>query len=265
MEYAIPMKWLRITAALLALCACCTAGAASLQDVLTRGELRVGVTLAAPWAIRDEDGEYRGFEVDIARRLAADMGVEVVFRRYEFGELIRALEADEIDLIAAGLTISPERALHVNFSQPYAIGGIGIATNLASTADVARLEDLDDPKFTIAVLDRSVAAELARRVLPNAGLEPFATEEEAAAALIAGEVDIYLDEEPIPTFLALTNPDVVDVPVNRPLLETRSAFAVAKGDPDFLAFLNAWIEAREADTWLPTTHRYWFKTLQWRD
>ena len=42
-------------------------------------------------------------------------------------------------------------------------------------------------------------------------------------------------------------------------------FAVGKGDPDFLAFLDAWIEAREADTWLPTTHRYWFRTLQWRD
>ena len=74
-----------------------------------------------------------------------------------------------------------------------------------------------------------------------------------------------LDQEPVPTFLALAHPDVVDVPVNRPLLETRSAFAVGKGDPDFLAFLDAWIEAREADTWLPTTHRYWFRTLQWRD
>jgi polar amino acid transport system substrate-binding protein len=252
-------------AASIALGICCTAGAESLQDVLARGEIRVGVTMAAPWAMRDDEGEYSGFEIDVARRLAADLGVEVAFRRYEFGELIRALEGGEIDLIAAGLTISPERALHVNFSQPYAIGGIGIATNTASTASVGRLEDLDRPEFTIAVLDRSVAAELARRVLPSARLETFASEDDAAAALIAGEVDIYLDEEPIPTFLALAHPDVIDVPVNRPLLETRSAFAVGKGDPDFLAFLNAWIEAREADTWLPTTHRYWFRSLQWRD
>jgi polar amino acid transport system substrate-binding protein len=265
MKHAIPLNRLRIVVALLGLCACCAAGAESLQDVLARGEIRVGVTLAAPWAMRDEEGEMSGFEIDVARRLAADLDVEVRFLSYEFGRLIRALEAGEIDLIAAGLTISPERALHVNFSQPYAIGGIGIATNTASTASVERLEDLDNPEFTIAVLDRSVAAELARRVLPTARLQPFATEEEAAAALIAGEVDIYLDEEPIPTFLAIAHPDVIDVPVSRPLLETRSAFAVGKGDPDFLAFLNAWIEAREADTWLPTTHRYWFRTLQWQD
>jgi polar amino acid transport system substrate-binding protein len=265
MENAIPLNWFRSLAAIVVLGTGSAADASSLQEVLARGEIRVGVTVAAPWVMRDEEGQYSGFEIDVARRLAADLGVEVAFRRYEFGELIRALEGDEIDLIAAGLTISPERALHVNFSQPYAIGGIGIATNLASTADVGRLEDLDNPEFTIAVLDRSVAAELARRVLPSARLETFATEDDAAAALIAGDVDIYLDQEPIPTFLALAHPDVIDVPVNRPLLETRSAFAVGKGDPDFLAFLNAWIEAREADTWLPTTHRYWFRSLQWSD
>jgi polar amino acid transport system substrate-binding protein len=257
--------WTKAVIAVAGLAACSAASAASLQQVLTRGELRVGVTLAAPWAMRDEDGEYLGFEIEVARRLAADMDVSVVFLRYEYAGLIRALEAGEIDLIAAGLTISPERALHVNFSQPYATSGIGIATNLERTAAVERLEQLNDPEFTIAAVEDSVAADLAGRVLPRARLERFVTANGAADALIAGEVDVYLDEEPIPSFLALEHPGVIDVPVNRPLLETRSAFAVGKGDPDFLAFLNAWIEAREADTWLPTTHQYWFKTLQWRD
>jgi polar amino acid transport system substrate-binding protein len=241
------------------------AGAGTLQQVLSRGELRVGVTLAAPWAIRDDDGELEGFEIDVARRLAADMEVEVRFLRYDYDALIRALEAGEVDLIAAGLTITPERALHVNFSRPYATGGIGIATNIGTTASVERLEELNDPDYTIGVVGESVGRELARRVLPRAGLETFRSEAEASDALVAGAVDVYLDEEPIPSFLALEYPDQVDVPITRPLLETRSAFAVTKGDPDFVFFLDAWIEAREADTWLPSTHQYWFKTLQWRD
>ncbi len=44
-----------------------------------------------------------------------------------------------------------------------------------------------------------------------------------------------------------------------------AGFAVNKGDPDFLAFLNAWITARNADTWLPTTASYWFESLRWRE
>ena len=47
-------------------------------------------------------------------------------------------------------------------------------------------------------------------------------------------------------------------------LSLAAAFAVAKGDPDFLAFLNAWITAREADTWLDTRRAHWFESVRWR-
>jgi polar amino acid transport system substrate-binding protein len=258
-------RLLPLLVAAISLATLAPASAGTLQQVLSRGSLRVGITLAPPWAIRDEAGEYVGFEVDIARKLAADMDVAVEFLRYEYDALIRALEAGEIDLIAAGLTITPDRALHVNFSRPYATSGVGIATNLESTADVGRLEELNDPQFTIAAMAGSVAEDLVERIMPRAQLQTFRLPEAAVEALIAGEVDAYLDEEPIPSFLALEYPRQVDVPVNRPLLETRSAFAVTKDDPNFVFFLNAWIEAREADTWLPTTYQYWFKTLQWRD
>jgi polar amino acid transport system substrate-binding protein len=110
-----------------------------------------------------------------------------------------------------------------------------------------------------------VAAQLAKRLLPRAKLRVIASPDAASRALIAGEVDGYLEDEPVPTFLALDNPGVIDVPLARPLLASRSGFAVNKGDPDFLAYLNAWIVAREADTWLPTTTNYWFKTLHWRE
>ena len=92
------------------------AAARDLQEVLNTGTLRVGVTLYAPWAARGADGELVGFEVDVARQLAADMGVEAQIFPYDLDRLVPALESGEIDLIAAGLTITPERALHVNFS-----------------------------------------------------------------------------------------------------------------------------------------------------
>jgi len=88
---------------------------------------------------------------------------------------------------------------------------------------------------------------------------------EIERALLAGEVHGYVEDEPVPTFLALENPGVVDVPTGRPLLVSPAGFAVNKGDPDFLAFLNAWITAHTADTWLPTTASYWFESLRWRE
>lgn len=253
-------------AILLAIFACGSEAAArDLQEVLKTGTLRVGVTLFAPWAARGADGELIGFEVDVARQLAADMGVKEQIFAYDVDRLIPALESGEIDLIAAGLTITPERALHVNFSNPYAESGIGLATHMERTANVTDVNALNSEEYTIAAVEGSVGVQLARRLWPNARVRVFPSIAAASEALLAGEVHGYVEDEPVPTFLALENPGVVDVPTGRPLLASRAGFAVNKGDPDFLAFLNAWITSREADTWLPTTTSYWFQSLRWRE
>jgi polar amino acid transport system substrate-binding protein len=241
------------------------AGARSLLEVRNHGTLRVGVALAAPWAMRDAEGELTGFEIDVANKLAADMRVRAQIVVYEFDDLVPALEAGEIDIVAAGLAIKSERALHVNFSQPYATTGIALATNSTRTSSVQRFEELDAETYKIAAVENSVAVALARRLLPNANLVLFASTEEASAALLEGSVDGYLEDEPVPTFLALEHAGTIDLPLARPLLQSRAGFAVNKGDADFLAFLNAWIVEREDDTWLPTTQRYWFKSLEWRE
>jgi polar amino acid transport system substrate-binding protein len=258
---------IRITTAIAwaALAASGEAAARDLQDVLNSGTLRVGVTLFAPWATRTAGGELVGFEVDVARQLAADMGVEAQLLAYDVDRLVPALESGEIDLIAAGLTITPERALHVNFSAPYAESGVGLATHVERTASVSDAADLDSETYTIAAVEDSVGAQLARRLWPRARVQLFPSIEAASKALLAGEVHGYVEDEPVPTFLALENPRVVDVPTGRPLLVSPAGFAVNKGDPDFIAFLNAWITARNADTWLPTTASYWFESLRWQE
>jgi polar amino acid transport system substrate-binding protein len=257
-------RFIPVFAAVLGLMVANFAAAASFDEIRRTGTLRVGITMAEPWTFRTEDGEYEGFEIAVARKLADDMDVDVEFVRYAYDELIRGIEAGEIDLIAAGFTITPARALHVNFSNPYATGGIGIATNSRTTAEVERLDQLNSSEFTIATITDSVAQDLAARVFPRANNRTYGSEDAAIEALVAGDADVYLEQEPVPTFLELEYPRQIDVPVNQPLLATPTGFAVAKGDPEFLAFLNAWIVAREADTWLPSTYEYWFRSLSWR-
>ena len=253
------------TIALAALAFGGNAAARDLQEVLNTGTLRVGVTLFAPWAARGADGDLLGFEIDVARQLAADMGVKAQISSYDVDRLVPALEAGDIDIIAAGLTITPERALHANFSNPYAESGVGLATHVERTASVTDITALDSDSITIAAVEGSVGVQLARRLWPRARVQVFQSVEAASRALVAGEVHGYVDDEPVPTFLALENPGVVDMPTGRPLLVSPAGFAINKGDPDFLAFLNAWITARNADTWLPTTASYWFESLRWRE
>lgn len=245
------------------LTAVCRAG--TLEQVLERGTLRVGVALFVPWAMKGQDGKLRGFEIDVANQLAADMGVKPQINLFEWDKLLPALEQDKIDIIAAGMGITPGRALRANFSVPYATSGISMATNLPRTKNIKKLEELNQAGTIVAVVAGTVSEKLANKLFDKTTIKAFVTSEEASQAVIKGDVHAYVESTPIPRFIALDHPNVVDVPVSKPLLIYKAAFAIHKGDADFVNFLNAWVVAREADTWLSTTHEYWFDSLQWRE
>ncbi|MDX9874129.1 MAG: transporter substrate-binding domain-containing protein [Spongiibacteraceae bacterium] len=234
------------------------------DDIRSSGILRVGVHLLAPYAMKSANGGLMGSEIDITRRLAQDLGVEVEYRIYDWDALVPALERGDIDLIAAGLSVTPERALRVWFSNPYASSGISLATNTRLTRDFGSLSDMNSPDVAIAVLRDTVSEQVAREVFGKAAIKTFADEAQVEEALLKGLVHAYVRSEPAPRFLALKHPDAIDVPLSRPLLATREAFALRKGDADLLNFLNAWVVAREADAWLESTHQYWFESLGWR-
>jgi len=256
---------LLIVAVLALLLASGPAAARDLDEIREAGVLRIGVSLFTPWTIRTGDGQLIGFEADVARKLAADMGVRPELKVYPWKELIDALEDGEIDVVAAGMSVTPARALRVWFSDPYHESGITLATNTAKTADVTRLDDLNDPRYRIGVVKGTVSEDLARRVFGKATIKVFEQDDAASEALLAGRVHGYLESYPGPQFLALENPERIDTPLAKPLLVTRSAFAVARGEENLVYFLNAGITAREADTWLPSTESYWFRSLRWRE
>ncbi len=237
----------------------------SFDQIVAARTLRVGVNLMVPYAMQGKEGKLVGSEIDIAQRLAKDLGVAADIRTYEWEQLVPALQKGEIDIIVSGLSITPARALQVWFSKPYARSGIGIATNTALTSAFDSLDDLDDAKVAIGVIGDTVSEQVARELFEKASVKKFSDEKQLEEALVKGLLHAYVRAEPAPRFLALRNPKTVDVPISKPLLETREAFAVRRGDTGFINFLNAWIEAREADVWLTSTHQYWFEGLSWQD
>jgi polar amino acid transport system substrate-binding protein len=81
------------------------------DTIRKRGTLLVGTAWNIPWAMRDPQGEWLGFEIDIARQLAADLGVEMNIVRMPFNEFTDALASGKIDVVVAGYSITPQRAL----------------------------------------------------------------------------------------------------------------------------------------------------------
>jgi polar amino acid transport system substrate-binding protein len=236
----------------------------TLKSVLENGTLRVGVSLFTPWTLKTKKGDIVGYEIDVAKQLAKDLGVKPEFHVFDWEKIIPSLLNQEIDIIIAGIVITPQRALKVNFSQPYDSSGIGLVTNISLTKTFKGPKDLNRPDVIIASVTGTISEDLARRVFSKAALKTFATSQEAIEAVTSGKVHGYVEHEAITTFVALDHPELVDEPLSKPLLETKAGFAVHKGDPDFINFLNAWIISHEADTWLASVHKYWFDSLDWQ-
>ncbi|MCB1772039.1 MAG: transporter substrate-binding domain-containing protein [Gammaproteobacteria bacterium] len=237
----------------------------ALSDILERGKIRVGVSLFTPWAMKDKSGELTGFEVEVARKLAAEMGVQADFKVLPWSEIIGALQQGDIDVIISGMAITPRRALQLNFSLPYAESGAAIATNTAKTHDVRDLEDLNDPKFVVVAVAKTLGSDVAKLLFDRADLRIVANNAEAEALVLEGKAHAYIASTIETAFLALDHPEEIDLPLHKPLLASVAGMGVRKGEQELLNFLNAWVTARTADKWLSTTHKYWFKTLKWRD
>ena len=236
----------------------------SLNSIIEKGTLRVGVSLFTPWTLKTKKGELVGFEIDVAKQLAKDLGVKPEFHVFEWKDIVPAILNRKIDIIAGGMVITPQRALKVNFSQPYASSGVGLVTNIALTKKYTGIKDLNGPNVIITAVKDTVSDALARRVFSKSTIKTFSSSQEAITAVTTGKVHGYVELNPIPTFAVLNHPGIVDEPLSKPLLTTKAGFAINKGDPDFLNFLNAWIISHEADTWLTSAHKYWFDSLDWK-
>ena len=236
----------------------------ALDQILEKGEIRVGISIMAPWVMKDKEGKYIGFEIDIANQLAKDMGVKVVFKEYSWKKLIPALLNKEIDIIASGLSITPKRSLKIAFSNPYSTSGYSLVSNIKLTEKFTSIKDLNSSKVYIGAVKGTVSESLVPKVFPRARIDTFKDQKEASEALVNGTIHAFVASDPAPMYVSLQHPDDVDLPLEKPLLTTKEAFAINRGNHDFHAYLNSWITSHKADTWIKSIHNYWFKSLKWR-
>ncbi len=239
------------------------AQANAIDEILERGTLRVGIAEFVPWAMPAKRGGHVGHDVDLGIKIAKDMGVRAEFKAYEWKDIIPALEAGEVDMIAAGIVVTPQRALRITFTQSVALSGAGMATNTHMTRDIENLEQLNDPDIVIATITDTFTEGVARSIFDKAEIHSHGNKDDAEKEILEGRAHAYISSLPAVQFLVANNSDAIDLPLSDPLVGWAEALAVQKGEQQLLNFLNAWITAHKADRWLNSTREYWFESLEW--
>jgi polar amino acid transport system substrate-binding protein len=234
-----------------------------LEEIQKRGVLRVGMSTFVPWAMKDKTGKLIGFEIDVATRLAEDMGVKVEFVPTKWSGIIPALTTGKFDVIIGGMGILPSRNLKVNFSVPYDYTGMSMVAHKELAAGFQDLQAFNRPEVVIAARLGSTAVTAAKQHLPKAQLRLFDDETQAYQELINGKVHAVVGSAPTPAFQALKYPDKLFLPLKTTFTREPIGFAVRKGDFDTLNYFNNWIGYVSAEGWLQQRKHYWFRTRDW--
>ncbi len=235
-----------------------------LDDIVKRGTLKVGMSTFEPWAMKDKTGELIGFEIDVATRLAADMGVKVDFVPTQWSGIIPALLTGKFDVIIGGMGIRPERNLKVNFSIPYDYSGMALVANKALAPGKTSLEEFNRSDVIVAARLGTTAAEAAKRFMPKAELRLFDSEPLAVQELLNGNAHALVASAPLPAFTAVENSAKLYVPFDGTFTYEPIGFALQKGDVDLLNYFNGWITVVDSEGWLAERKHYWFGTQDWK-
>lgn len=235
----------------------------TIDQVMRRGVLRVGMDTFLPWAMKDKKGELVGFEIDVARKLAEDMGVKVEFVPTKWAGIIPALLTGKFDVIIGGMGIQTKRALKVNFSIPYDYSGMAIVAHKEKAAGFSSLADFNKPGVEIACKIGTTAVSAAKKYIPNAKLRLFDDEAQAYQELRNGNVHAVVGSSPRPAYEVIKYPETMFLPLKSNFTKEPIGFAVRKGDFDTLTFFNNWITIVSHEGWLQERHDYWFGTKEW--
>jgi polar amino acid transport system substrate-binding protein len=241
------------------------ASADPLQDIMSRGYIRIGVASETfvPWMMVDYDGDNIGFEIDVARRLASDLGVDPFLVQKPFVELIPSLLAGETDVIISGLSITSQRAKLVMYSRPYAYSEVNFLARTSGGAAVSP-ESVDAEGTTIGVVGGTTAELAAAQTFSRATIRRFDSGEALQKAMLDGEIAGVVASSPLPELVVAAGTDELAIG-DEPLLRTAEAFAVRPDSARLLNLLDSWIYEHEASEFLDRLHSYWFDSHDWAE
>lgn len=239
------------------------AQADTVEDIVQREELRVAVqTQGPPLSFVNVDGERAGFAVELSRRLADAMGVELRLMDYEWKGLIPALKSGKVDLIAADMTPSVKRSLQISFTQPVFFEKVVAFTT--KDASFQSLSDLNREGVTIAATQGSTHYQIAKDKLPKATVKEYAGGGPAVAqATSSGRADAGVNNAgSVRGFLReFDNLRQIDGVLRRDPL----AFAVRPADTHLMQVVDNFITLLKVRGQLEEMTQYWWESDAWRE
>ena len=219
--------------------------------------LRVGVCANAPPLIFKKAGDYAGIEAELAKGLAAQLGMTPRFVDCPWNDLIPELLGGKFDIIMSGMTITKERSVRITFTEPYLKSGQKCLVRNENKNQFLTTGAIQYTTMRVGAEQGTIGDFLVQRELKLAKKQSFSSSEKGAKALMAGTVDLLVSDGPIIWWLAstyeskgLTTPPFF-------LTEEYSAWAICKDNPKLMDSANLFLDGWKKNGRLKEVLRRW--------
>lgn len=157
--------------------------------------LRVGMELAyPPFEMVDEEGAPYGISVEIANKLAEDLGRPLDIQNIEFSGLVESLRSGKIDIIISSLTATDQRREVIDFSDPYVSTGLCLLLSKENDPSLS-IKKFNDPKYTIVVKRGTTGHVFADSHLKAAKVRILENEDACVLEVVQGKADAFIYDQ----------------------------------------------------------------------
>tara|TARA_B100000700_G_C14967540_1_gene819596 strand:- start:454 stop:1215 length:762 start_codon:yes stop_codon:yes gene_type:complete len=211
---------------------------ADLNDILSKGVVKIAVPEAfAPFGSVGSSGEHEGYDVDVAKLIAKDLGVKLELVPVVSKQRIPFLETGRVDLVISTMGANPKRAKSINFSSAYAPFYSGAFA--ASTIKASKPADLDGLK--VGVTGGTLEdLEITKTAPKGAKITRFGDNAATLSAFSSGQVQVLVAGNTAAAALSKNNPSM-DIVRKFIIKESPCFIGIKKGNDDLLRWVNVFI------------------------
>lgn len=234
---------------------------ASLLDTIKKnGVIRIGVAVDQPFTLKDKSGKWLSFVPDLDRMVGQKLGVKVQFVETTWTVIVAGLQADKYDMIGTSIYNTKERQKAIDFSIPYAYGGISYVGLKSAMGKLTSVSAINDPNVSVAVTTGAGEDMVTRRLFPKAKVVAFpnSTLPTLLTELFSKHVTLVGTASFRVPGLRLQFNNLAFLPNDDKGIEPLGiCFGLRKDDPRFKSFLDAFITRAQKDGTIRMLQKKW--------
>ncbi|WP_319370052.1 transporter substrate-binding domain-containing protein [uncultured Ilyobacter sp.] len=215
------------------------------EKIIKNNKIRVGTTGDYKPFTYYNGKDFEGYDIEVAKYIAEDLGVELEFVPTTWKTLIDDLESDKFDIAMGGITRNTKRKIRVELSRPYLVFGKSPIVRKADEGKYTSLEAIDKPGVKVGVNIGGTNEKFADKNIKSAQIIKYERNLDVPQAVIKGEVDVMISESPEAIHYANEYKKLAAPMIDNPMTKSQLGYLIPKGEYDMLDLINFILDEME--------------------